>query len=223
MFIEFVESLRCLRPHEDSWLVAAADRMVGRSIVEGTLGCPVCRAQYPIVGGVAYFGASPAGGRAGGAATAELRPAPDPELVLRAAALLGLADAGGTAVLAGGWGDAAEGLRVLAEVHYLLVDPPHDVVTSDGVSVVRTDGRLPLAAGSVRGVALDGATSLTSTVDAAVRALRTGGRLVAPVGVALPAGVHELARDARHWVAEREPAPTAPVTLVRRRGDGREG
>jgi hypothetical protein len=218
MFIEFVESLRCLRPHEDSWLVAAADRMVGRSIVEGTLGCPVCQAQYPIVGGVAYFGASPAGG----AATAELRQAPDPELVLRAAALLGLADAGGTAVLAGEWGDAAEGLRALAEVHYLLVDPPHDVVTSDGVSVVRTDGRLPLAAGSVRGVALDGASSLAPTLAAAVRALRTGGRLVAPVGVALPAGVHELARDARHWVAEREAAPTAPVTLARRRGEGNE-
>jgi hypothetical protein len=222
MFIEFVESLRCLRAHEDSWLVAAADRMAGRSIVEGRLGCPVCRAEYPIVGGVAYFGVPvPAAGAPAAPVPREDAADVDPDLVLRAAALLGLADPGGTAVLGGRWGPAAGGLRELAAVHCLLVDPPYEVGTSDGLSVVRTAGRLPLAAGSVRGVALDEASSTPAALDDSVRALRARGRLVAPARSAVPAGVRELARDARHWVAEREAAPTAPVKLARRRDESR--
>jgi hypothetical protein len=214
MFIEFVESLRCLRPHEESWLVAAADRMVGRNIVAGALGCPVCRAEYPIVGGVAYFGTLPEGAHRSGDAPPGRSDA-DPELVLRAAALLGLADEGGTAVLGGGWASAAYGLRELASVHYLLLDPPQAFGADEGISVIRTDGRLPLAASSVRGVALDEGTSGAATVEGAVRALRVRGRLVAPATAALPPGVRELARDARHWVAERDAPPSAPIRLAR--------
>ena len=52
MFVELVDLLRCPRPHEDTWLVAAAEAMSGRHIVRGTLGCPVCEAEYPIRDGV---------------------------------------------------------------------------------------------------------------------------------------------------------------------------
>jgi len=219
VFIEFVDALRCLRPHESTWLVAAPDRMMGRSIVRGTLGCPVCRAEYPIVDGVAYFGAEP-----GEPAAARVDPSPpaDPELVLRAAALLGLADGGGTAVLGGAWSAAAAGLLELAPAHYLLLDPPHAAHAGDGVSVLRTAGALPLAAACVRGVALDDATASAPVLESAVRALRPAGRLVAPAGAPLPAGVRELARDPRHWVAEREVPPSPPVRLgLARKSDGR--
>jgi hypothetical protein len=37
MFIELVDALRCPVPHEESWLVASADRMEARHIVDGTL------------------------------------------------------------------------------------------------------------------------------------------------------------------------------------------
>ena len=52
MFIELVDALRCPRPHEESWLVLAASRLEARHVLEGTLGCPVCHAQYPIRDGI---------------------------------------------------------------------------------------------------------------------------------------------------------------------------
>ena len=58
MHVELVETFRCMAPHRDSWLVAAADRTESRVILDGTLGCPVCHAEYVIRGGIAYFGAS---------------------------------------------------------------------------------------------------------------------------------------------------------------------
>jgi uncharacterized protein YbaR (Trm112 family) len=237
MHIEFIDSLRCTRPHEESWLVAAVDRMEGRTIVRGVLGCPVCGAEYPIEDGVADFradagappriqdGAESGAGHhrstAGRRADApEGASAAGEELAMRAAALLGLAEPGGTAVLAGAWGAASPALSSLVDVHLLLADPPFAAHGGGSVSVVRTDGALPLAAGSVRGVALDDGAS-PGAAAAAVRALRSGGRLVAPAGVPVPAGVTELARDARHWVAERNAAASAPVGLTRR-GGGRK-
>ena len=52
MFIELVDALRCPRTHEESWLVLAASRIEARHIQEGALGCPVCRAEYPIRDGI---------------------------------------------------------------------------------------------------------------------------------------------------------------------------
>jgi hypothetical protein len=40
--------------------------------------------------------------------------------------------------------------------------------------------------------------------------------LVAPAHAPLPAGVRELARDEREWVAVKESAASAPVPLRRR-------
>ena len=214
MFIEFVESLRCPRPHEDSWLVLAADRMDGRSVVSGILGCPVCGARYAIADGVAELrDRAPAPG-ADAPAPAAL-PAADESAALRAAALLDLASPGGTAVLAGSWGAVAPALLALAEVHLLLLNPPFAARAGEGVSVLRTDGGLPLAAASVRGVALDEGS--LAALPGALVALRGRGRLVAPAAVSVPPDVTELARDARHWVGERQPPAGPPVRLVRAR------
>ena len=217
MFIEFVESLRCVRAHEESWLVLVADRMEARNVLQGALGCPVCGARYPIADGVADFRAAGAGAAAGAQEPLERESAPpDPDEALRAAALLGLGDPGGTAALAGSWGGVAPALATIAPVHLLLVDPPFAARAAEGVSVVRTNGTLPLAAASLRGVALDERTSSPALVDSSVRALRARGRLVAPAAVPVPPAVTELARDARHWVGEREAEPSTPVGLRRR-------
>lgn len=214
MFIELVDSLRCIVPHEDSWLVAGADRMDGRRIVDGTLGCPVCRARYEIRDGVAWFGAEPTVG-AGREVTSPWE-APEAE-AMRLAALLGVTDQGGRVLLEGAWGALAERVLQLVPVELLLVDPPAEVRAGEGISVVRTAGTtLPLAAASMRAAAADAPTG--ARLDAIAGVVRPGGRVVAPAPVPVPAELAELARDERHWVAERRAAPSAPVQLTMTRG-----
>jgi len=214
MWIELVDQLRCVNAHEDSWLVASFDRMEGRSVVAGRLGCPVCGAEYPIVDGEARFGAAPAPVAAEASGS---RASDEGEETMRLAALLGLDTARGTVLLAGGWGALAAPLVQLVQVRALVVDPPAGVTAGEGTGIVRTDGRLPVAAGAARGVALDERTA--SLAAGAVKALGVRGRLVAPASAALPDGVTELARDARHWVAEKTAAPSSFVPLRLARSD----
>jgi uncharacterized protein YbaR (Trm112 family) len=209
MFIELVDALRCPVSHEESWLVASTARMVFRHIVDGTLGCPVCHAQYPVRRGVVDFrGAAPV-------PLAAERPS-DEMQAMRLAAFLDLTDASGFAVLAGEWGNHAALLRGLVETPLLLVDPPEGIEGEPGISVVRCDGELPLATGSARGVAIDEARD--ARLASAVRVTKPGGRIVAPADAAMPAGVTALARDDRVWVAEREAATSPLVRLHVRRG-----
>jgi uncharacterized protein YbaR (Trm112 family) len=209
MFIELVDALRCPTPHEESWLVAAATRTAFRHIVDGTLGCPVCHAHYPIRRGVVDFRRAPL------AAPVPDAPADD-EQATRLAALLDLSDRTGFALLLGAWSVHAPLLANLVETPLILVDPPEDVEGEPGISVIRCDGALPLAAGAARGTAVDAGTD--ARIASAVRATRVKGRLVGPAAIPLPAGVKALARDETMWVAERE-APASPlVTLHVRRG-----
>jgi uncharacterized protein YbaR (Trm112 family) len=211
MFVELVDSLRCVRPHEDSWLVAVAERVEARHLLDGTLGCPVCTARYPVRDGVADFtdGATPRG------ADVTDGTAPSPDEAVRLAALLGLDDAPGLVVLAGACAAPLRLLREMVPATFLLVNaaPPAD---GPPVSVLRTAGVLPLAAGCARAVALD--ASNAALLAGAVASLRAGGRLVAPAALPLPDGVRELARDERQWVAERraEAPVTPPQPLLRR-------
>jgi uncharacterized protein YbaR (Trm112 family) len=210
MFIELVDALRCPVPHEESWLVAAATRMEFRHIVEGTLGCPVCHAQYPVTRGVVDFRREPH--------TALPPDAPPDEMqATRLAAFLDLTDRTGFAVLLGAWSVHAPLLRGLVETPLVVVDPPEGVEGEPGISGIRCDGVLPLAEGAARGIAVDAGPPARAA--SAVRATRVTGRLVLPAAEPLPAGVRELARDDAVVVAEREAPASTPVTLhVRRRG-----
>jgi len=216
MYIELVDALRCPRPHEDSWLVARAERMEVRHVLEGALGCPVCRAEFPVHAGVVDMSLG-----------THLRPpdpgTPDREQALRLAAFLALGDAQGFAVLLGSWGAHAAALRELVDCPLLLVDPPAQVVAEPGLSIIRTSGDVPLAVGAARGVAIDIADlhgDHPSRVRSAVQATRAAGRVVAPASLPLPEGLRELARDGDLWVAEREAAPAPLITLHVRRGGG---
>jgi hypothetical protein len=209
--VDLIEMLRCPRPHEESWLVARFDRMSGRQVVQGTLGCPICRAEFPIVGGAVRFdapdeaAATPADGGATDFAASEGE-------ALRLAALLGLAGGSGIAVLAGSWSREGRAVsELLPDEHVLLLNPyggdRSAAAAAQSISIVVAPGRLPVAAGSVRGIALDAEHAGAALVAESVRALRAGGRLVAPAGTALPDGVGELARDDAIWVAERRAVP----------------
>ena len=212
MFIELVDVLRCLRPHEESWLVAATARMDGRDIVEGVLGCPVCGAEYPIIGGTVDFDAA-----AGATAPAEEVDA-DPEAAIRLAAYLDLSSAGGLAVLAGSWAAHAGRLAELTDVQILLVNARDAAGVGGGISAIRVREALPLAAASCRGIALDRGHASSVFAEGATRVLQARGRLLAPVGLPRPAEVTELARDERWWVGERAPIGSRPVQLEIARG-----
>jgi len=180
-------------------------------VLEGTLGCPVCRTEFPIRDGIADFSDGRPADRAGGDTTITLPPAD------HLAAMLSLGDALGFAVLIGAWGARADALIESVDAPpLLLVDPPAGVAMGHGLSGIRASGALPLATGSARGVATD-AVDPGRVADAA-RVTRVGGRIVAPAGSPVPEGVRELVRDEALWVGERVALPSAPVTLHVRRG-----
>ena len=204
MHVELIEHLRCPATHEESHLVAAASRSDHRRILSGVLGCPVCGAEYPIEDGVARF-----------APVKESRGAPVPEGgledAMRAAALLELTDARGFAVLFGAWCALAAHLESLTETPLVLVNPPAGVAAG-GYGAVACEGTLPMAHGVARAAALDATLALTP--GAQLACVRAGGRVVAGVAVEPPAGLRELARDDRHWVAEKTAADGGTPRLV---------
>lgn len=220
MFVELVDSLRCIRPHEPAWLIAAAFETVGRDIVRGVLGCHICHAEYPIAHGVADFrGAASATERMTSFhASGQAADAPDPAAALRIAALLDLAEPSGYIVLAGSWSAASHELLALVDgVQVLGLNAVPSIESGGGVSLALVCDDVPVRAGSCRGIALDGANASPAMLASAVPALRAGARLVAPAATTAPDGVRVLARDESHWVGvkEAERRPVVPLALGR--------
>jgi hypothetical protein len=211
MFIELVDSLRCLDPHEETWLVAAASRMDGRHIVDGLLGCPVCRREYGIRDGTAWFSARQPGRDAPDLTT--FAGTADEAGVMRAAALLGLSDPGGTVVLGGSWTAYADAVAGLGASHVVVLNAQVSDSSPQEVSSIVVDDRLPFGGGALRGVAVDGELASAALLASAAASLRSRGRLIAPSGAPVPDGVDVLARDDRHWVAERTVVASPPIAL----------
>jgi uncharacterized protein YbaR (Trm112 family) len=203
MFVDLIDQLRCPRPHEESWLVASTERMDGRDIVAGVLGCPACLTEYRIVDGVARFGEPP---------LETPTAVPDEAEAMRLAAFLDLADPRGYAIVVGTFGAHARLLQRLTAVHLLVVNPPPRMGMGQGISGLTTAGPLPLARASARAVALDAGAPAAMLSGAAV-IVRPGGRLIAPVSLEVPPGIAELVRDDRVWVGARE--AEAPIPLRR--------
>ena len=211
MFIELVDSLRCLTPHEETWLVAAASRMDGRHIVEGMLGCPICRREYAIRGGTGWFTAEQPDGH-GPHLTMDAAGA-DEAGAMRAAALLGLTEPGGIVVLGGSWTRYADSVAERGASHVVVLNAEASDASPQEISSLVVDDRLPFGAGGLRGVAVDGALASPAMVSSAVGLLRSRGRLVAPAEAAVPDGVALLARDDVNWVAERTVVASPPIPL----------
>ena len=218
MFIELIDALRCPRPHEESWLVLAAAQIDARHVRDGTLGCPICRAEYPIHDGIADFRLADIGPSGLDAASSDASPSIAEHVGAdHLAAMLNLGDALGFAVLIGDWTRLADGMLELGNPPpLLLVDPPEGSEMAPGLSGVRAGAVLPLAAGAARAIAVD-ATDETRLASA-VKTTRVTGRIVAPARARIPAGVRELVRDDTLWVGEREAPPAALVRLHVRRG-----
>lgn len=198
MLLALTDHLRCTGAHEESSLVARADVVEMRRMIAGVLGCPVCHVERRVAGAVLYWSA----GESPLPASAEVDVAG--EELLRLAALIGLAESTSPFVLCGTRGLAAAGLGGIVEAPLVLLDPPDDRAAALA-TVIRGAPRVPLVPRSVRGVALDGVWATDGDrLASTVTALALRGRLVAPALTPMPAGVREIARDAREWVAERD-------------------
>ena len=99
----------------------------------------------------------------------------------------------------------------MADVRVIAINAPSDVKESERVGLVRVGSRIPLAANSVHGVALDAWFS-PEIVRAAIRPIKPGGRLVGPASLTHPSEMTVLAHDDAYWVAEK---PMETVSISR--------
>jgi uncharacterized protein YbaR (Trm112 family) len=199
MFVELIESLRCPNRHEESALIASVSTSENRHIQQGALGCPVCRAEFLIRDGVAWFGETPPPMTA--------VETPSQEIAMRLAAFLDLTDSRGFALLCGRWAAHAELVALLAATPLVLVNHPSATPVRHAAGAIR--GRvIPFAAGSARALAID-ETTPREIAESGVRAVRPGGRVLGPAMIPLPAGVTEITRDERMWVGEKSAVPDA--------------
>lgn len=203
MFIELLDLLRCPRQHDDTWLVASFQKVSNRNVEEGTLGCPICSAQYPIENGIADFSAG-----AGSPSCDEQRSGAShrrEELATRAGAFLDATEPGATVVLGGVWAYAAEQLAELAGVRVFALNPPPGVTETAAVGLIRVAADIPVARDSCLGVAVD-AWFNAGIIASAMRVTRPGGRVVGPAVIPPPAELAVLAQDADYWVARKAPS-----------------
>src|SRR5690606_9202648 len=147
--------LRCPQDHEDSWLVLAATKTVDRHVLEGTLGCPVCGAEYPVSAGLADLRLDERSGAPDVDAATSSTPGTQrayvgnaPEMALMLAAYAGLAEPGGTVGVGGELAATAGDIERLTSIRALAINPAG--AESPGGSAIRCSGRLPLSADSLR-------------------------------------------------------------------------
>ncbi|HEX9895379.1 MAG TPA: hypothetical protein VGA78_15730 [Gemmatimonadales bacterium] len=193
MFIELTDHLRCPADHDEAYLVLLPDRSVGRDVVAGHLGCPVCGWNTSFTQGqVDFGGGTPASGDT----------ALSPEAVH---AFLGLGGPGGFVALVG----AATGLipdlvPVLRGIHLVAINPAFQVGEGFPGSVLRS-AILPLKRGSMRGVVLGAdVASDAGWVRQAARATLPGLRICGEGPAPDLAEVEVLASSARAWVAKNK-------------------
>lgn len=222
MHLELVELLRCPNDHASSVLVAAADVVENRYVVEGLLGCPECLSEYQVRSGVTHFVEAVASN----GARAESSVGVDHDTAMRLAAQLGISAGRTVFALVGYEIEMARAMREIVAARLLVFNAPRSMsnrgenISTDALvaplGVALCGDVLPLVARKFDGIAIAQSHDSVTLLNQAVTALRPGARLVAPVSAAVPAGVRELVRDDRVWVAEKENQPTAPIPLIRR-------
>ena len=200
MFIELLDLLRCVKPHEDTWLVASFRSVTNRFMDSGTLGCPVCSTTYLVEKGIGDFtlGAEVPECDAQRLEASHKRE----ELATRAGAYLNATEPGATIILGGIWGFAAPELSEMADVRVIAMNAASEVKETERVGLVNVAARIPLAPNSALGVALD-AWFPAGIVASAAEVVRPGGRIVGPSALEPPAGMTVLAHDAMYWIAQK--------------------
>lgn len=188
MHILLTDVVTCPRCGPEFGLIVLADRIEERQVIAGSLGCPNCREQYRIDGGVADLRWNPDGGEppssAGGPTGAA---AAGSERSYRLAALLGVTGPAGPVVI------ASPDVSLVREVQGHLPDagvvgvsgeaPPE--VDAGGMGWLLSAGALPFRSRSLGGVVLASEDPLPMVAEA-LRCLGRGARIVidpAPPGI----------------------------------------
>lgn len=194
MFIELTDHLRCPADHPEAYLVLLPDKVVGRDVIAGHLGCPICGWNTDFTTGAVDFG----GGQPGHGSTRLTADAIE--------AFLGLGGPGGYVAVAG----AAtlmipELTAALTGVRFVAVNPPPGFSGEVQASVLR-GGRLPLKTGSMRGVVLDvGLGGEENWVREAIRVTLPGLRIIGEGSAPAVEGLEVLATGGGAWVARKSP------------------
>jgi uncharacterized protein YbaR (Trm112 family) len=194
LFIELTDHLRCPNDHEESYLVLLPDRMEGRAVLTGQLGCPVCGRTFELQNGVLDLGDAPDWSE-------------NNDSILDAAAitaLTGLHGPGGYLTLVG---NVASIWREIAELNpgvaLVVVNPPPGVADAPGISVLRA-GRIPLKSGSMRGVVLGKTFGGTEDwISEAARVVLPGLRVVGEGADPSPTVIDLMASADGVWVGTK--------------------
>lgn len=198
MFIELTEILRCPRDHEESYVICGPVTMEGRDVVRGGIVCPACRAEYPIVDRVAFFG--PPDEPVKGARAA----APSALTADGVLAFLDLQGEGGYVVTVGDAGRLGHALgEALPRVGLVGVNPPAGIAPSDAFSVIVSPRALPVRSRSVRAVLVGSDVAGGAWLESSVAALLPGLRIVIEDESACPEGIAPLAVGGGVLVGEK--------------------
>jgi len=213
VYLLLTDHLRCPRCGPEHGLVLLGERIEARRVLEGVLGCANCRERYPVRGGWADLrgaggrSASAAPDREGGTALSSSReqgggddgPAGAAEdgglaadtrvSVLRLAAQLGVQEGPAFVLVAGVAAEVAAGVAGLVPGLEVVVVGAElaGLAEAPGVSRLAVGHVLPLAAGSMRAVALVG--------DGGGIALEEAARVVGPYGRLVLRGAGQTALE----------------------------
>jgi uncharacterized protein YbaR (Trm112 family) len=164
--LRLTDYLTCPSCRSGSGLILLADRVNGRRIEQGVLGCPQCRARFSIVDGVADFDNS--NGHEERVENAQ---------AVQVAALLGVTEGPALVLLVGGYhGMAGEVADLLQDVEVVVAGATVAPARHDGVSVLRVAHDIPLRDGSMRGVMV--ANGARHLLQEAARVCALAGRVV---------------------------------------------
>lgn len=212
MHILLTDALTCPRCGPEMGLILLADRVEERRVLSGRLGCANCRETYPIAdGGVDLRVAAARDAEAsikGEAGSGDAQ-----EGAVRIAALLGLAQARGTMLVAGPGAALAPAVAALVpEVEVVAFGPRAGAgEEAPGVSRVAGGPALPFRARSFHGVALTGGAD-DALLAEGLRVLVAGSRLL--VEGAAPGTAERLGGMGAEVLLEQE-----GVVVARARGE----
>lgn len=180
-------------------------RADGPVLLDADLACPVCGAEFRLIDGTAHFDAAAPGVR-------------DEALdATRTAALLGLTDGVLPVLLTGRYCGTGAALAELVHLPQVWLNPPAGIpAPAVPCSVLVVRDRVPLGVETLAAAAVDSDLATPDMLGSIVRAVRMGGRMLAPASLPVPAGLKGLARDDVEWVAEVTARASGLVELRRR-------
>ncbi|UCG87061.1 MAG: hypothetical protein JSW71_00500 [Gemmatimonadota bacterium] len=173
-------------------------------MTRGTIGCPICRAEYAIENGTVKFGIDPLLGADSRSDDITLEEMLDPETVQ---ALLSV-EGSGYVVLLGSAARLSNGLAELAPgIQLIGVNAPPDVGESPIISLLQAAADIPLRSSVVHGAVIGREYAVEPWLAEGVRVLIDNMRLVVGGESVTVTGAKRLAAERGLWVGVKTGLP----------------